>query len=160
MTTERIEEFELYLSTVENVQSLEELKLQLDQNEKDYGERYYGSHALYFKIWSQLSLIDALENILEENKETIALLQARNKVLDKATLKQLEEINELNKIIKDLQPHKEIYEHIDNVHGYITAINSRIVGNVDSGFSSSPSRKYFANILTELESIKRLKNQE
>ena len=66
--TEQSDEFELYLSEVENVNSLEELKLQLDRNEIDYGERYIGSHALYYKIWTQCSLIDALEQALADNK--------------------------------------------------------------------------------------------
>lgn len=156
--TEQSDEFELYLSEVENVNSLEELKLQLDRNEIDYGERYIGSHALYYKIWTQSTLIDALEQALADNKDLLDLANNRYKVLDKATLKQIEEINALNKKIESLKINEDIYKHIDNTHGYLIAINNRIKANVDNDFSSAPSKKYFANTINELEAINKLKN--
>lgn len=155
---EQSDEFELYLSEVEKVNSLEELKLQLDRNEIDYGERYIGSHALYYKIWTQSTLIDALEQALADNKDLLDLANNRYKVLDKSTLKQIEEINALNKKIESLKINEDIYKHIDNTHGYLIAINNRIKAKVDNDFSSSPSKKYFANAINELEAINKLKN--
>lgn len=157
MSIEQSDEFELYLSEVEDVSSLEELKRQLNCNEIDYGERYIGSHALYYKIWSQSILIDALEQALSDNKDLLDLANNRYKVLDKATLKQIEEINDLNKKIESLKINDEIYKRIDNTYGYLTSINNRIKLNVDNDFSSLPSKKYFACALDELESIIKLK---
>ena len=91
------------------------------------------------------------EQALADNKDLLDLANNRYKVLDKATLKQIEEINALNKKIESLKINEDIYKHIDNTHGYLIAINNRIKANIDNDFSSSPSKKYFANAINEIQ---------
>lgn len=148
---EQNDDFELYLAEVENVSSLEELKKQLDCNEIDHGTRYIGSHALYYKIWTQSTLIDALENALANSVEYQELMTNKYKVLDNATIEQIKQINELNKKIDSLKLVESQIKNMKDSLEYLNAIKSRIQAGADTGLSSTPSQTYFNKAINCLE---------
>ena len=123
---EQNDDFELYLAEVENVSSLEELKKQLDCNEIDHGNRYIGSHALYYKIWTQSTLIDALENALANSVEYQELMTNKYKVLDNATIEQIKQINELNKKIDSLKLVESQIKNMKDSLEYLIALSTKI----------------------------------
>ena len=131
--------------------TVEELKKQHDCNEIDHGNRYIGSHALYYKIWTQSTLIDALENALANSVEYQELMTNKYKVLDNATIEQIKQINELNKKIDSLKLVESQIKNMKDSLEYLNAIKSRIQAGADTGLSSTPSRTYFNKAINCLE---------